>query len=68
MPQEDCNLNPVLGDLSKGRKLAARDGRVLGSSEPKYPDVPNAIKRANVLAGFIFPVGPTRLTSESAPD
>ena len=68
MPQEDSNFNPVLGELSEGRMLAVRGGRVIRPFEPKYPDVPNAIKRANVLAGFIFPVGPTRLTSESAPD
>lgn len=60
MPQEDCNLNPVLGELTERRKLAVRDGRVLGSSEPKYPTVLNVIKRAYVLEGFIFPVGPSR--------
>ncbi len=60
MPQEDCNLNPVAGEFSKSRRLAVRDGRVLGSTEPKCPDVLNAIKRANVLQGFIFPVGPSR--------
>jgi len=60
MPQEDCNLDPVPVGLSKSRKLADKDGRVLGLSEPKCPDVLNAIKWANVLKGFIFPVGPSR--------
>jgi hypothetical protein len=68
MPQEDSNFNPVLGELSEGRNFAVRGRRVFRPSEPKYPDVLNAIKRANMLAGFIFPVGPTRLTSESASD
>ena len=60
MPQEDSNLNPAPGEFSKGRKMAVRDGRVLGASEPKCPDVLNAIKRVNLLEGFIFPVGPSR--------
>jgi len=60
MPQEDSNLNPVPCELSEGRKLPVRDGRVLGSTEPKCPNVLNAIKRVNLLEGFIFPVGPSR--------
>jgi hypothetical protein len=59
MPQDICNLDPVLGELSEVKELIVWDDWV-PTTTGGYPINPNAIKRVNLLRGFIFPVGPSR--------